>query len=446
MDHRAYHAALAALRYGGDSHPEDVAGLTERRHAMIKALTSASSPELPVDPKDVQKINDAYEFLKSDYNDTYDQYRQMKEPIEVSHITGMGLNCSTSCALAVGLCSAPNERWKAQMEDTRVFQDYFGNSSHKCFFAVYDGHNGCCTAEVTANELHHAMLCEMSKFDPTTKCTCTFNMANSYDISRYNIHGNDERHSSKTPEGTLMHAYSINAIQQIIHTCHRNVDILDGKLDDKTMADEEDMSPKRNKTKHQNPFDEKMANAFIKAHRYCDVIVSQGKDEYSRVRWSGCSTVCCVLQDSEVSSSGVDTVTIVVDGNGNAAQNCDTTNSKMAHEMKQLGEKTVPLIDSNGSLIEHGVIHLANAGKLLESNFFLSPFSHGTKTFITITFGDPSGKRTCITSIECCAIIERCLQRHTFLILAQRSILAHVPSKAHRANILCLFEVLRAEK
>lgn len=374
MDHRAYHHALESMKYSDDSKPEDVRSLAKRRHALLKDLTTASTPQYPVDPKEVQKLNDAYEFLKADIIDTYAQCRQIKEVVEVNHIRGIGLTCSTTCALSVGLCSAPNERWKSQMEDTRVFQDYFGNDVQKCFFAVYDGHNGCCTAEVAANELHHAMLCEMSKFDPRTKCTCTFNMADSYDISRYDIHAIHKHPSSAASERTLMHAYSMNAIQQIIRTCQGNLKILDGEPEDETQEENLERPLKKKKTKDRDPFDEKMANAFVKAHRYCDAVLSLGKDEYSRVRWSGCSTVCCVLQDSDVtkSASGLDSEATVVADNGRTKlekdeQNITKKNSKtsLTEEQKQEGEeKKVPKqTDSNCLLKEHGVIHLANAGR-----------------------------------------------------------------------------------
>ena len=371
MDHRAYHHALSSMNYNGDEKPENYRTLTERRRSLLQALTTASSSTHPVDPKEVQKINDAYEFLKADINDTYDKCRQVQEVVTVDHVAGIGLNCSTTCALAVGLCSEANERWKSQMEDTRVFQDYFGNDPHKCFFAVYDGHNGCCTAEVAANEMHHAMLCEMSKFDPRTKCTCTFNMADSYDISRYNIHATHDNPSSAKSDRTLMHSYSINAIQQIIQTCQVNVNALDGNgevsADAVASQKEKSESSKKKKTREQDPFDEKMAEAFVKAHRYCDMVLTQGKDEYSRVRWSGCSTVCCVLRDSDVgtNASGTGTEAPEVAGSAQTKQEKENQNLNKKNSLNAGTEesKVPPKTSSSTILKEHGVIHLANAGK-----------------------------------------------------------------------------------
>lgn len=45
-------------------------------------------------------------------------------------------------------------------------------------------------------------------------------------------------------------------------------------------------------------FETKMSDSFKRAHLYMDRLLTWGKEEYSRVRWSGCSTLACVLRDN----------------------------------------------------------------------------------------------------------------------------------------------------
>ena len=253
-----------------------------------------------IESNEIQKVNDAYEFLKADLEDTFEAYRQIQFDHDTS-VRGIGLNCSTTCAPAIGICSDGNERWKSYMEDTRVFQDYFGNDSQKCYYGIYDGHHGRFAAEIAANELHHALLTDMAKFDPRTKCTCTYNMADSYDVSQYEIHS---RAPSQSSERGQMHEESANVIQQIIRTCEEKFaeleNIMNEKKKEKNETEKEAKKDKKEKKrKDRDPFAEKMSNAFVKAHKYVDYLLSWGKDEQSRVRWSGCSTLSCVIQNKD---------------------------------------------------------------------------------------------------------------------------------------------------
>ena len=53
---------------------------------------------------------------------------------------------------------------------------------------MYDGHNGHFAAEIAAREFHHALLDSMAKFDPHTKCTCTFNLNEECSVSDHDTH------------------------------------------------------------------------------------------------------------------------------------------------------------------------------------------------------------------------------------------------------------------
>lgn len=291
--HRAYHRSLEIMQYIGDERPDSVSSLLKRRQAILRKMKKSTTANSPLEQHDLQRLNDAYECLKSDLEDTFQAYRDLSENILID-VHGVALNCSAPCALAVGLASDANKRWKSQMEDTRVFQDCFGNDPNKCFFAIYDGHHGKYASEVAANVLHHALLVEMEKFDPKTKCTCTFNMADSYDISQYEIHSRPN--TASTIRGKI-HETSTNIIHQIISTCEDRVSEL-CEEDRKTLSGDVkkgEHSKKGKGRKDVDPFTEKMYEAFKKAHKYTDMVLSWGKDEHSKVRWSGTSTLACML-------------------------------------------------------------------------------------------------------------------------------------------------------
>lgn len=321
--------------------PETVSALLKKRNAVIKSLQKKATSENPLPPTTLQQINDAYEFLKADLEDTYEAYRRLEENPH-TNVRGIGLNCSPGCVLAIGICADGNDRWKNAMEDTHVFQDYFGNDPDKCFFAIYDGHHGQFAAEVAANELHHALLMEMEKFDPRTKCTCTFNMANNYDITQYDIHS---LAPSRSSERGLIHEESTNMVQQIIRTCENHIEELEKLVEGQET--EQKTKRKEKKQKKKSPFEEKIHSAFRKAHKYTDVLLSYGKDEESRVRWSGCSTLTCVIQSIDPQQEVEE----------------DDPNKKVFGTDASAREGNKNLKSTIEPPREMGTIHMANAGK-----------------------------------------------------------------------------------
>ena len=224
-------------------------------------------------------------------------------------------------------------RWKNTNEDRRVYQDRFGGDLRKCFLAIYDGHHGHFAADMAATELHHALVMELEKFDPHTKVT-----DNEEDVCEKDSRaqsGKDSSVSMRSRESTMM-------LEEIIKTARE--DELKGKKtkNAKNLTVQND----NDKTKRgKDPFHDHMATAFKRAHEYTDKLLEWGKDENSRVRWSGCSTLACVIQDTGIKDSEVQDI------------NSRESNSEGAAEPKVTFGVKPPK--------ELGVIHLANAGKLL---------------------------------------------------------------------------------
>lgn len=295
--HRVYHNALRRLEYRGDQRPDSVKALLKRRQQILRKLTKSST--IVMTPSAIQLVNDAYELLKSYLEDTYEDL--MPERINNIECQGMALNCSALCARAVGICSDANQRWKPNMEDTRVFQDYFGNDVNKCFFAIYDGYSGRFAADIAANDLHHYLLNEMAKFDATSRCTCTINLAGYHDLADYKL-DRPRPIVRKDSLRHILHEESRNIIKQIMYTCEENV----SKLHQNGDVDDENKTAVPSIPKISSPSDDdseadlfarNIQDAMRQSYRMTDYVLSYGIDETSRVRWSGCSAVSCIIQN-----------------------------------------------------------------------------------------------------------------------------------------------------
>lgn len=195
-DHRNYHHALRVMEYQAEL-PLNMKDLLARRQHLLKSHTF-SDIDYPLDLALVQRINDAYEVLRAEIENTFDGCRKIRESRDYEQ-RGFALSCSAESICAVGVCSDGNSRWKTSMEDTRVYQDCFGSDPGKAFFAVYDGYHGPFASEVAAENLHHALLNQMARFDRRTKCDCTYNLAE-YEQSLKEPHEIHSRVTSKYTE------------------------------------------------------------------------------------------------------------------------------------------------------------------------------------------------------------------------------------------------------
>ncbi|WAR11469.1 PP2D1-like protein [Mya arenaria] len=294
-EHRSFHQALTLLRYGSDE-PKNSDLLLKRRNFVMRKIKSAATKDKPVTPQQIQEINDAYEYLKSLLDGNFEEMRQVREDVNAG-VGGVALNCSPDCVHAVGIAASANERWKSYMEDTRIFQDCFGEDKHKCFLGLYDGYHGRFAAEMAASELHKLLLSEMIKFDPRTKSVMGSNVLGEPDISHYKF----ERPDTKQSERAVLYDESVSIIQNIINICESKYNEMIKRLDsDPENLDklkEEPSNEGKKKKRQKTPFEQKMENSFARAYYYLDILLSYGKDENSRIRWSGCSAATCVIQD-----------------------------------------------------------------------------------------------------------------------------------------------------
>ncbi|ESO82507.1 hypothetical protein LOTGIDRAFT_236983 [Lottia gigantea] len=308
LEHRKYHASLVIMKYKCDSLPESWEELFKRRNQLIRKIKQSTSCDLPPDPHQIQVIDEAYEYMKAHLEDTFHAFRHVEENIDTS-VNGVALNCSPSCVYAVGIASSANRKWKSSMEDTKIYQDCFGDDSEKCYLGIFDGHNGHTAAETASTEFHKILLSEMRKFDPKTKSSELQNI-------------DDNQSEAEVGDSADLYGESVNLVQQIIKICEEKYQQVFGEATDDP--------PKKCKgsSKFKTIFSERMSEAYKKAYRLFDILLSYGKDERSKVRWSGCSALNIVIQNTQ-----------------------SDTNSQQNNPSEQ-------------SLKEIGLIHLANAGNV----------------------------------------------------------------------------------
>ena len=282
------------MKYAEEPKNSDL--LLKRRNAVLRKVKLSASNDKPCQVEKIQEINDAYEYLKSLIEGKYEELRQVREDVN-AEVGGIALNCSPDCVQAVGIAASANERWKSYMEDARTFQDAFGEDKHKIFFGLYDGYHGRFAAEMAASELHKLLLNEIVKFDPRTRNTLGTNLGGEIDISQYKF----ERPDTMQSERIVLYDESVDIIQNIINVCESKYNELISKQNPpEPSAQDEQPNTERSQTKRKRqpktPFEQKMENAFSKVYYLLDILLSYGKDENSKVRWSGCSALTCVIQ------------------------------------------------------------------------------------------------------------------------------------------------------
>lgn len=355
-EHRIYHDSLEVMKYQGKNKPTSVDGLRKRRQIIIRKLREEKETRKQLQA--IQEINDAYEYLKAEVQGTFEMERQNREEIN-TNVHGMAVNCSPSCVFAVGFCSSQNERWKSYMEDTKVFQDSFGEDKNKCYFGLFDGYHGRFAADMAATELHHLLLNEMAKFDPRTKSTAATNILDTTDVEQYSF----ERPDTKESESVTLHEKSVDIVQQIVNMCEDKYEELITPRRSKCGKQDahKDEQKENRKKKQKAPFTIKMESALAKSYYLTDILLSYGKDERSKVRWSGCSAVTLVIQSGEKLEHG--------NGISPVAEEDEETKSDVYMSRPPTLENKLDQSQPASTLgydppQEMGMIYLANAGNV----------------------------------------------------------------------------------
>ncbi|XP_069329390.1 protein phosphatase 2C-like domain-containing protein 1 [Eulemur rufifrons] len=243
--HKKEHVALATLgfQWMAGKKPQPLILAVQRQYIISKLLSSFMFNE-----KILQSINNAFELI---WKKEIPAYYKIFHNIDRSSIYSQKIN--HLLIKGVSICEDRNSTWKADMNDKFTVVNNFGNRPNVCFFGLFDGHHGASAAELTSMELPVLLLHQLSKFDP------------SYQM-------------------TLEEKQIINSFHTVFREEYIAIEDLFSSINKKTRA---------MRSEYEN-----IHKAFAKAFWRMDRLLRLGRKEVSRVRWSGCSAVTCVLEGS----------------------------------------------------------------------------------------------------------------------------------------------------
>ncbi|GCC35009.1 hypothetical protein chiPu_0013487 [Chiloscyllium punctatum] len=250
--HKILHRTLAMLQYRAGSQPVSLLSLRIRRRSIIaKRMRGKKFSAL-----ELQKINFAYEIVKSSRLLTWPFL--VESPIVCHEEFPLRVTLPNEpCVKSFGIWQDRNVLWKAEMEDVYVFMDCYGGQSDVCFIGLFDGFHGTTAAQVTSKDLPFLIIEELRK------------AGHPYVLS-------DEEHESLLSYSALF-VHSPTEESYVIFP----------------------VNSQGNKTSQY----ESIHLAFAKAFWKMDRILGLGRNESSKVRWSGCTAVTCLLETHPLSTS-----------------------------------------------------------------------------------------------------------------------------------------------
>ncbi|KAM6177383.1 protein phosphatase 2C-like domain-containing protein 1 [Erethizon dorsatum] len=241
--HKKEHIALAALdlQWQGQK-KQPFSEIVAQRQDLIANLLSSSM----LNEKVLQSINNGFELL---WKKQTSVHCKIFDNINRSYVYSQKIYHLLIKGLAT--CEDRNSMRKADMNDKFMIINNFGNKPNVCFFSLFDGHQGATAADLASAELPVLLLHQMSKFDPSYRMT---------------------------PEQ-----------QQVINSFYSVF------REDYTAIEDLFSSTKTNTSERSCDYED-IHKAFAKAFWRMDRLLCLGRKEGSRVLWSGCSVVTCVLE------------------------------------------------------------------------------------------------------------------------------------------------------
>ncbi|KAM6315162.1 protein phosphatase 2C-like domain-containing protein 1 [Aegotheles albertisi] len=162
------------------------------------------------------------------------------------------IKVNNSLIKALSICQDKNSTWQGDMEDRFIVLDNYGNRSDTCFLGLVDGFHGVTAAETVAAELPLLFLDQLAQTDSSYK---------------KNI---DEQQI-------------LDSFATVINADYREKESIFSE------------KPGKDKTKKTNTY-EWIHKAYAKAFWRMDRLLRLGRNEVSKVRWSGCSAVTCLVE------------------------------------------------------------------------------------------------------------------------------------------------------
>ncbi|NWI09766.1 PP2D1 protein, partial [Crypturellus soui] len=240
--HKKEHSALRRLGYSSPQTKTDNETLLARRQELISNLT-----KLPRYSESYrQKIDYSFEFLAD--KQTYSSCCHMDNINKSSTLK----NVKNSLIKALSICQDKNATWQGNMEDRYIVLDNYGSRSDTCFLGLVDGYHGATAAEAVSAELPLLFLDQLAQTDSSYK--------------------------KSMEEQKILDSFST-----VITEDYRKKEKIfsDKQVNDKTNK------PNTYKWIHK---------AYAKAFWRMDRLLQLGRNEVSKVRWSGCSVLTCLVE------------------------------------------------------------------------------------------------------------------------------------------------------
>ncbi|NXU52521.1 PP2D1 protein, partial [Turnix velox] len=239
LHHKKIHRAQTLLGFAGPPRQADSKTLLAQRQKVISQLTKI--PKYSEAQR--QKVDYSFEFLTD-----------VKAPTPCHDLTPISSPCTfkkvnNSLIKALAICQDQNSTWQAEMEDRFIVLENYGNRSDTCFLGLADGSHGVAAAETVAAELPLLFLDQLAQMDPS---------------------------------------YKKSQDQQQVLDAFATVIGADYKEKEKIF------SVKAGNDKS-SPY-ERIHKAFAKSFWRMDRLLRLGRRELSKVRWSGCSALTCLLE------------------------------------------------------------------------------------------------------------------------------------------------------
>ncbi|CAH7208174.1 Pp2d1 [Phodopus roborovskii] len=285
--HKKHHNALSTLgfQWMGGKKPKPSVVSIQRQFVISKLLTSFMFSE-----KVLQSMDYAFELLRK---------RQVPSYFRLCDKVGQTSTHSPKiCHLlikAVAICGNSNSTWNANPNGKFTVTNDFGDKANVCFFGLFDGHHGDAAADLASKEFQVLLLHQLSTKDPSYQMTA------------------EQQQLINSFHTVFREEY--RAIEEIFSSTYKTF--------------------RTNRREY-----EEIHKAFAKAFWRMDRLLRLGRNEVSRVRWSGCSALTCILEG------------IIK----------NPYFSKDWAKMDQQGSDNLPFQKS--PQIISGVLHIANAGNV----------------------------------------------------------------------------------
>lgn len=313
--HKKAHKALTLLGFDSPQMKIDNETLLARRQTLISKLTKI--PKYSEIHR--QKIDYSFELLMDDNTPTsYCDLANINNPSTFKKVNNPLIK-------ALSICQDKNSKWQADMEDRFIVLDNYGNKADTCFLGLVDGSHGATAAETVAAELPLLFLDQLAQMDSSYK-------------------------KSKDEQRIL------DSFATVIKADYREKErIFSNK-------------PGNAKTDRTNAC-EWIHKAYAKSFWRMDRLLRLGRNEVSKVRWSGCSAVTCLVE--RIPSEETDGTE---EGEENHSENrISSKETDGTEEGEKHSENNThrPLTKTAKSAV--GLLHIANIGMYVpHQDFFFS--------------------------------------------------------------------------